>query len=137
MNPYVTLILIEDDEDERRLIKRRLVNYGIHLPVLELSDGNAATDLIRRRGLPHPHVIILDLNLPLVTGHKVLEALRIDPLTKFSPVFIMSSSNSPRDKEVCRLLKANDYFVKEECGTELLPLLEAVKKQIEVLTPKS
>lgn len=136
MNPYVTIILIEDDEDERRLIQMRLVNYGINLPVMELADGNAAVDLIRRRGLPHPHLIILDLNLPFVTGHKVLEALRSDPLTKFSPVFIMSSSNSPRDRDICRILQATEYFVKEECGTKLLPLLEAVKRQIEILTPR-
>ena len=72
-----------------------------------------------------PHVILLDLKLPKVSGFEVLKALRTDPRTKLLPVVILTSSNEERDRIEGYGLGANSYVRKP---VEFGSFIEAVRQ---------
>ena len=84
-----------------------------------VRDGAAALDFLFRRGahIDRPldeeiQVILLDLNLPKLSGHDVLRAIRADDHTHLLPVVILTSSNEDRDLVEGYAGGANSYVVK-------------------------
>ena len=82
------------------------------------SDGAEALEWVTHQQILHrgdqtwPHLVLLDLKLPKVTGLEVLKRLRSDPATMHLPVVIFSSSNEERDLEQSYELGANAYIRK-------------------------
>jgi CheY-like chemotaxis protein len=62
--------------------------------------------------VPRPSVVLLDLNLPKVSGYDVLESVKTDPGLKDVPVIVLTGSDAPADIERCYALGANAYAVK-------------------------
>lgn len=101
-NPIPSILLVEDDEVDieviRRLFeKRRIANqlYVAHdgASALQMLRGEEAYDPVRR-----PYVILLDLNMPRMNGLDFLDQLRRDADLKDSVVFVLTTSNSDRDR---------------------------------------
>ena len=84
----VTMLLVEDDPGHARLIERNLRRAGITNAIMTFSDGQAAVDYLCGEGLDRPLslLILLDLNLPGLSGFQVLERLKADTRTKHIPV---------------------------------------------------
>lgn len=109
-------LLVEDDDTHARLVSLALDE---HVPgsVLERArDGRAAlVRLTRAAGLnadPLPDVVVLDLNLPGLSGHEVLLAIKSDPRLKTLPVVILSTSAAESDRLRAYSHYANSYLVK-------------------------
>ena len=64
------------------------------------------------RGEPLPAFVLLDLKLPKLSGHEVLERLRREPRTRLLPVVVLTSSRERQDLERCYTLGANSYVRK-------------------------
>ncbi|RYG71896.1 PAS domain S-box protein [bacterium] len=93
------VLYIEDNLSNLRLIERLLEEH--HLQVLGTQQGQLGLDLAREQG---PDLILLDLNLPDISGEEVLKKLRADPRTNAIPVVMLSADASPR--QVTSLLEA-------------------------------
>ena len=100
-----TILLVEDTQQDELLILRTLnkINLGNGLDVVR--DGQQALDYVFREGefagragTDLPTVVLLDINLPRVSGLEVLERLRADPRTRLLPVVILTSSDEDRDR---------------------------------------
>ena len=100
-----TILLVEDTQPDELLILRTLnkINLGNGLDVVR--DGQQALDYVFREGefagragTDLPTVVLLDINLPRVSGLEVLERLRADPRTRLLPVVILTSSDEDRDR---------------------------------------
>lgn len=116
------IVLVEDNPNDAemalRALKRAKCVPGIHW----LKDGAEALEFFfpgreelspedgRQRLLPR--LILLDLKLPRVDGHEVLEKIKQDPRTKTVPVVVLTSSREERDIERCYAAGANSYVVK-------------------------
>jgi len=113
-DPSVTLVLVEDDPGHARLIERNLRRAGMTNEIVTLSDGQSAIDYLFGEGLkrPLPLLIILDLNLPGVSGFQVLERLKADGRTKHIPVLCLTTTDSPQDIQRCYTLGCNVYITK-------------------------
>jgi two-component system response regulator len=59
-----------------------------------------------------PVFVLLDLQLPRLSGHEVLERIRKDPRTRLLPVVVLTSSREKEDLERCYALGANSYVRK-------------------------
>jgi CheY-like chemotaxis protein len=126
-----TILLVEDTEDDVFLMRRALKAAGILNPLQVVEDGQQAIDYLSGKGAyedrsmwPFPRLLFLDLKLPVKSGFEVLEWLRSNPCKVKPVVFVMSSSNLPKDKERAISLGAVSYIVKPPTGEFLLQLAQ-------------
>ncbi len=110
------VLFIEDNENDVLLLKRAFAQLGTHIPLLVLSDGQAAWDYLDGSGIAHgpgkPSLILLDLKLPRKSGHDVLKSLKDAPELRGIPVLVMSSSSERSDIDRAYALGADFYLVK-------------------------
>ena len=109
-------LLVEDDDAHAELILLGLEEYQVANTVDRVADGAAALAYVRREG-EHAHarlpdVILLDLRLPKVDGHEVLEVLKADDDLRAIPVVVLSTSATDADKARAYRNHANSYLVK-------------------------
>ncbi len=121
MNPKqsVLIMLIEDDEGHRLLIRENLRSAGIVNDVVEMRDGQHALDYLTRRGQyqdpaksPRPGLILLDIKMPKVDGFALLEKVKADPQLRAIPVLMLTSTDDQSEVNRCYTLGANSYVVK-------------------------
>ena len=113
------LVLIEDNADDEELTIRALQRNHIANELTVLRDGQEALDYIFGAGswagrpvADLPELILLDLNLPKVSGLEVLRRIRADARTRTIPVVILTSSNEQTDLIRGYDLGANSYVRK-------------------------
>lgn len=112
----VNFLLIEDDVDHAALIRRSLSRTSISHVVHHVRNGADGLGFLRQEGAfadqKRPDVVILDLNLPKLNGHEVLEAKRNDETLASIPVVVLTTSNAAQDRASAYRFGANSYLVK-------------------------
>lgn len=113
----VRVLVAEDNEDHLFLTVRALQDVeGVHLEVEAVRDGEQALDFIHRRGRFEgkqlPHLILLDIKMPRVSGLEVLAELKQDPRLRTIPVVVLSSSDRSEDIDATYRLGGNSYVTK-------------------------
>ena len=100
-----TILLVEDNPQDEMLTLRALRRANLANRVDVVRDGQQALDYLFReaeftyRECPElPAVVMLDINLPRLSGLEVLERLRTDARTKLLPVVILTSSDDEQDR---------------------------------------
>lgn len=108
------ILLVEDNPDDLDLTIRAFSLKKITNPILVARDGEEALDFIERweNGDTLPVVILLDLNLPKVSGLEVLKAIKSHPEFKMIPVVVLTTSSESSDIQTAYKLGANSYIVK-------------------------
>lgn len=113
------ILLVEDDPGDQELTRRALQDGNIPHDLRVAEDGEEALDYLFRRGryanpddFPMPELILLDLNLPKLTGKQVLEQIQGDPNLRRIPVVILTTSQLERDIQQCYDGGASSYIVK-------------------------
>ena len=116
MNRPLSVLLIEDNPGDADLVIETLEQGKLRLDVAGAVDGaQALTRLLRQP--PHeatesPDLILLDLNLPKVSGREVLERIKQEPALKEIPVVVLTSSDAEHDIVKSYQLGANCYVTK-------------------------
>ena len=114
-NP-VRVLVIEDNADDRDLLLRQLQKSGMDQQVKFISDGREALNFLTSPQassiVNNLIAILLDLQLPSLSGLDLLRNMRSRDELRATPVIVMTSSNDPRDMEECRLLKVTSYVPK-------------------------
>jgi two-component system response regulator len=113
------VLLIEDSPDDEALTLRALKKSNIKYEVIVIRDGAEALDFLFCRAKHSsrniqelPEVILLDLKLPKLNGHQVLEQIRAHAATHLLPVIILTSSREEKDLQQSYAGGANSYVVK-------------------------
>lgn len=129
------IVLIEDAESDVLLIREALVRAGLACELHVLSDGEKALEFIAKiesdETVPLPRLIILDLNLPKVSGGQVLARVRQGSRCCPIPVFVLTSSDSPKDKAEIAQFGATQYFRKSSRLDEFIRLGHVVRDLVE------
>jgi two-component system response regulator len=108
-----TILLVEDNQDDVELTLRALRKNELNCQVDVAPDGAAALEYLLGPGeKPLPAFVLLDLKLPKVSGHQVLERIRQAARTRLLPVVVLTSSREQADLERCYALGANSYVRK-------------------------
>jgi CheY-like chemotaxis protein len=114
-----SLLAIEDSNEDFEAFERFWRRSSLTIPVFRCVSGEQALAFLYRTGnyadpdrSPRPSVILLDLNLPKTDGREVLRRIKRDENLKTIPVVVFTTSNNPKDIEVCYQYGANSYIVK-------------------------
>ena len=114
-----TILLVEDKRQDEMLILRALRKNNLANQVDVVRDGQQALDYIFRQGeyqnrasADLPTVILLDINLPRLSGLEVLERLRNDNRSRLVPIVILTSSDDERDRLRSYGIGANSFVRK-------------------------
>ncbi len=110
------ILLVEDDRVDIMTVQRALKRLTVSNPLYVARTGVEALDMLRGDGLPRieptPSLILLDLNLPKMSGIEFLKELRADPKLQDLSVIVLTSSNEPRDRAAAYEYEVDDYIVK-------------------------
>ncbi len=126
-----SVLYVEDEESDVFFMRRAFRRAGMEQALKVAVDGQEAIDYLAGRGAfsdrlvyPLPAVVLLDLNLPTVSGFQVLRWLRAQPELEDLPAVVFSSSAREEDRAQARQLGANDYLEKPGSGLEFAGVLE-------------
>jgi CheY-like chemotaxis protein len=124
------LLLVEDSEDDAFFFRRSLEKSGMACSVHHATNGAEAVEFLRKAGSSGeqnlPHVIFLDLKMPVLNGFEVLDWIRTQPFASAMQVVVLSGSEHPDDRQRAAELGATDYLVKPVKVSDFHRFLEDV-----------
>ena len=112
----VNIIMIEDDEGHARLIEKNVRRAGISNEIRHFRDGTSALDYLFNNAegpaLNGPAMVLLDLNLPDMSGTDILAKIKNDPRLHRTPVVVLTTTDDKVEIERCYDLGCNVYITK-------------------------
>jgi CheY-like chemotaxis protein len=114
----VTIIMIEDDEGHARLIEKNIRRAGVNNEIIPFTNGTEAlryllgADGSGVESAGRHLLVLLDLNLPDMTGVSILEKVKNNQHTRLSPVVVLTTTDDEREIQRCYDLGANVYITK-------------------------
>ena len=131
-----TILLVDDDEVSVLAFERAVAAQHITANIVVARDGDEALVLLREPGrITPPFVIVLDLNMPRMSGIEFLEELRSDPELDDSVVFVLTTSDDEADKSRAYHQHIAGYVVKADPATgfmEAIRMLQAYWRVVEL-----
>ena len=118
MTMPVTIVMIEDDEGHARLIERNIRRSGVNNEIIPFTDGTSAVDYLfgkdgsglERKG--QALLVLLDLNLPDMTGIDILRRVKENRYLKCMPVVVLTTTDDSHEIKRCYELGCNVYITK-------------------------
>ena len=114
----IVIMIVEDDPDDVMLTREALEENWLLHDVRSVSDGAELLDYLRQQGTftpasaPRPHLILLDLNLPKMSGHEALHAIKEDPSLRDIPIVVFTTSIAEEDIAKSYNLGATSFIQK-------------------------
>ncbi len=125
-----TILVAEDDLDDRQWIKEALSEASAGVSVRFVEDGEDLLDLLYHRGkytaipsLAYPGLILLDLNMPKKDGREALKEIKVDPRLRHIPIIILTTSKAQEDVFRTYDMGANSVILKPVTFTALLQIM--------------
>ena len=114
----VIIVMIEDDEGHARLIERNIRRSGVNNEIKPFTDGTSAVNYlfgkdgsgIELKG--QALLILLDLNLPDMTGIEILRQVKENKYLKSTPVVVLTTTDDSQEIKRCYELGCNVYITK-------------------------
>jgi two-component system response regulator len=135
MKPAHAILLVEDNPADVEITRRALRESQAPVELIVVRDGQEAVDYLLRRGdhagsagWRQPDLILLDLNLPRLSGREVLERLRANEALRSVPVVVLTTSNRPEDVRSSYAAGANTYIEKPQDFGQFVEVLRTVRR---------
>jgi CheY-like chemotaxis protein len=130
-NRVVTVLVVDDNKVDREAVRRAFAKLDIANPIVEASDGVEALEKLRgMRELPplaRPFLILLDINMPRMSGIDFLKDLRADPTLSDSIVFMLTTSKNDEDRVASYGFNVAGYIIKNDVGVGFMRLVEMLE----------
>lgn len=128
----LNIILVEDDDGDAKAVTRAFTKAKIANPIIRAIDGVEALETLRGKNGKHkpapPYILLVDLNMPRMSGIDFVTELRNDPLLKHTIIFVLTTSKRDEDKIAAYNLNVAGYIVKETAGRDFLNLVELLDR---------
>lgn len=109
------ILVVEDDFVDLEIVKRGVAKFGLGVDILAASDGSEAIELMQSEEVKEKHpklLVFLDINMPGMNGHQFLDHVRSDEDLRRTVVFVLTTSDHPRDIKRAYDNNVAGYFVK-------------------------
>jgi two-component system response regulator len=127
----IEILLIEDNPGDVELTKIALEDSKISVNLSIVEDGVEAIAFLRREGkyanVPHPDIVLLDLNLPKKDGREVLAEIKADEKLKRIPVVVLTTSQAEEDVLKVYNLSANCYITKPVDFDQFVKIVQSIE----------
>jgi CheY-like chemotaxis protein len=115
------VLLVEDDEDNRDLVSFVLARSRMDVNLVIAENGQEAID---KAFANPPHLILMDMQMPVMDGWHAVPILKADGRTKDVPVIAFTAQAKPEDKVRAKEMGCSDYYTKPMDPEELLALIK-------------
>lgn len=131
----ITILMADDDEDDRRFVKRAWEKSRVANDLRFVEDGEELLEYLRRAGrysdpaaAPRPGLILLDLNMPKMDGREALREIKADPDLRRIPVVVLTTSKAEEDIYRTYDLGASSFISKPVTFQSLVDVIQALGK---------
>ncbi|MDX2107340.1 MAG: response regulator [Candidatus Melainabacteria bacterium] len=125
----IEILLVEDSPADVKLAQEALRRSGLRYKLNVVNDGLEALNYLQRvkvaSGHSLPSIILLDLNMPNMNGHQVLNEIKDDPALKNIPVILLTVSDRAEDIDEALSLKMNYYVPKPVTAKKISTLIKS------------
>ena len=123
-----TLLLVDDNDVDAEVVQRTVRRLALDVELVRAGNGEEALERLRGTGpasppLARPLVVLLDINMPRMNGFELLEEMRGDAALDGLPVYLLSTSDDPRDRRRALGYGVRDYLVKPIDAARLQALI--------------
>ncbi|RUR72329.1 response regulator [Chlorogloeopsis fritschii PCC 6912] len=127
----IEILLIEDNPGDVELTKIALEDSKISVNLSVVEDGVEAIAFLRKEDkyahVPHPDIVLLDLNLPKKDGREVLAEIKADETLKRIPVVVLTTSQAEEDVLKVYSLAANCYITKPVDFDQFVKIVQSIE----------
>ena len=109
------ILVIEDHEDSRRILRDLLTRAGFQM--LEAEDGEQGIAVAEAQ---RPDLILMDIQLPLVDGYEATRLIKTNPELRTIPIIVVTSQALSGGEDKARAAGCNDYITKPCSPRQLL-----------------
>lgn len=124
MTALSRIIFVDDDDDDQYLVKRALAKITHNVELVCLRSASELFSYLNSCSEPSQQLILLDLNLPMISGNNTLKQLKQSAQFCNIPCIIYSTSQSSRDIEHAYRVGANSFIIKPDTFTETVNILQ-------------
>lgn len=112
LGKLANILLIEDNDDHVELIRQTLEERRVANSIVHFDNAEAALSYLNRGGADAAGMVLLDLNLPGMSGHDLLKAIKENDQLKSIPVVILTTSSGESDRTTAYRHYVNSYLIK-------------------------
>jgi len=127
---FINILLVEDDDGDAMAVERTFRKAGITNSIVRAVDGIEALQILkgtdRHTRFAKPNLLLVDLNLPRMSGLQLVTAIREDPELHDAVIFVLTTSNRQQDKSAAYALNVAGYILKEKSGEDFQSLFNLV-----------
>ena len=124
------ILLVEDDDGDAIAVERTFRKARIAKSIVRAVDGIEALQILKGTDghlrLPKPNLLLIDLNLPRMSGIQLITAIREDHELHDTVIFVLTTSNRQQDKGAAYALNVAGYILKEKAGEDFQSLFNLV-----------
>src|SRR5205809_3238556 len=127
------IFVVEDQADDVYFLKRALRQAGVSRPIMVAEDGEEALAYLAGypdSSAPPPALMLLDLEIPGLSGFEVLSDARKNPGLSHLPIIVFSNSENVSDIQRALKLGATDYRVKPSKAEDFIPLAKDIAEPL-------
>jgi CheY-like chemotaxis protein len=133
VNNPITILMADDDADDRMMVKEALDECRLANDVRFVVDGVELLAYLRRQGpyaepaaSPRPGLILLDLNMPKMDGREALREIKADPSLRQIPIVVMTTSRAEEDIYRTYDLGVSSYVAKPMTFDSLVDVMKGL-----------
>jgi CheY-like chemotaxis protein len=123
MKPKSIILYAEDDPDDRELLREAFYGNTDPIEIYDVINGKEVLLYLEGQMGDLPSLIILDLNMPILSGRETLAIIKNQRQTEKIPVVVLTTSGSPADKEFCNQYNV-EMIMKPQSPMELKEIRE-------------
>jgi two-component system, response regulator len=124
----ISILMAEDDVEDQMLVREAFEEARLANDIAIVSDGEELLDYLNQRGaysdVSHPHIILLDLNMPRKDGREALKEIKADPKLRRIPVIVLTTASAEEDIISTYDLGVSSYIRKPVTFDKLVDLIK-------------
>ena len=129
MNPpkKISVLIVDDDPDDRDSLRDAFIENDFQFEYVFLTNAEQLLAYLNEpKGIENVSLILLDLNMPGLDGRDALREIKANQKFKHIPVVVLTTSSSPKDRQVSYSLGANCFITKPDSFRDLITITNGI-----------